>query len=170
MRILEIADKDLFLKYAVPCGEVLVSRGSLDRKTLEGFRRVVADGRRISDDIAESFPVAARMTSIIAQRMGKEKIDEEVIRRYFLFEHDHAVRWRASIWNDVRIDECLIQPGRIVRREGDSLVVNTPSGEKTFRGEFVPEAGRGDFVTLHYDFISEIAGRKNFETLKRMRL
>jgi hypothetical protein len=169
MRILEIDDRDLFLKYAIPCGQVLVDRGSLDREVLENLRKRVAARRPPRESIEDCFPVAARMATIIAHRMGKERIDEEVIRRYFLSDHDQAVRWRSSIFPDIKVDECLIHPGRIVRREGDLLVAKTPRGELSLRGDFAPEAKRGDLVTVHYDFISEITGRKDFDRLLRMR-
>ena len=39
-RILPITDKELFLRYAIPCGEVLVNRGSLDPRLLRKAERI----------------------------------------------------------------------------------------------------------------------------------
>ncbi len=170
MRVLEIVNKELFLRYAIPCGQVLVERGSLDRELLEKLNKKVADERPVRERIEDLFPVAARMCTIIANMLGKESIDSDVIRRYFLFEHERAVKWRASLFPDIRIDECLVQPGRILRKERGMLLASTPRGELLLRRELVPEGNRGDFVTVHYDFASEIIGRKEFEMLKGMRL
>ena len=169
MEILEIEDKELFLKYAIPCGQVLVRRGTLDGAVLQELNRRMVDGSAIKGDIGKYFPVAAKMTSIIATEMGKEMVDSEVIRRYFLSEHDKAVKWRASIFPDIPVDECMIQPGRVIKTTGDNIIINTPNGEKLFRKDFIPEARRGDMVTLHYDFASEITDRDSFRKLVRMR-
>jgi hypothetical protein len=170
MRLMEIADKELFLRYAVPCGQILVRRGSLDAGVLESLRKRTAEGRSVRDDVAECFPVAARMTTLLAQKMGREEIDEDVIRRYFLFDHDRAVRWRASLFPDVSVEECLISPGRISEIQRGGILVNTPRGELSLRKDFIPEARRGDLVAVHYDFVAEPLPRKDFDALLRRRL
>ena len=170
MKNLEIIDKELFLKYAIPCGHVLVDRGSLEKEVLERLNKKMIDNQTIRENISEYFPIAAKMTTIIAKRLSKDVIDEEVIRQYFLQEHDQAVKWRSSIFPDIPKDECMIQPGRIKNINGETMLVNTPRGELELKRDFVPEALKGGLVTVHYDFVSEMIDRESFDRLMKMRL
>jgi len=154
MKILPITDKELFLRYAIPCGEVLVRRGSLDPRLLKKAERIVTDGKTANIDPARMFPVAAKMCTLIALRMGKKAIDAEVIRRYFLFEHEKAVRWRAKIYPDVIPEKCIVFPARVLR-SGELLLVNTPAGKRILDARFAPEVRRGDWVSTHYSYASE---------------
>jgi hydrogenase maturation factor len=164
MKILPITDKELFLRYAIPCGQVLVNRGSLDPKLLKKAERIVTDGKTANIDPGKMFPTAAKMCTLIALKMGKKAIDAEVIRRYFLFEHEKAVRWRMKIYPDVAPEKCIVFPARVLR-SGELLLVNTPSGKRILDTRFAPEVKRSDWVATHYSYASEkISG----ETAKRM--
>jgi hydrogenase maturation factor len=164
MKILPISDKELFLRYAIPCGEVLVKRGSLDPKLLKKAEKIVTDGKTANIDPSKMFPTAAKMCTLIAHKMGKKVIDQEVIRRYFLFEHEKAVRWRMRIYPDVVPEKCIVFPARVLR-SGELLLVNTPAGKRILDTRFAPEVKRGDWVSMHYSYASEkISG----ETAKRM--
>jgi hydrogenase maturation factor len=170
LKNLEIIDKELFLKYAIPCGHVLVNRGSLEKEVLERLNKKMIDNQAIRENISEYFPVAAKMTTLIAKRLSKDVVDEEVVRQYFLQEHDQAVKWRSSIFPDIPKDECMIQPGKVKDISEESLLVNTPRGELEFKRDFVPEALKGDMVTVHYDFVSEMIDKESFDKLMKMRL
>jgi poly-beta-hydroxyalkanoate depolymerase len=82
-KILPIKNKELFLRYAIPCGEVLVRRGELQNDILEELSQSVSEGKEIRIPIEKIFKVASRMCTILAKQMRKKEIDEEVIRRYF---------------------------------------------------------------------------------------
>jgi len=164
MKILPITDKELFLRYAIPCGEVLVKRGSLDPKLLKKAERIVTDGKTANIKPEEMFPTAAKMCTLLAHKMGKKAIDAEVIRRYFLFEHEKAVRWRMKIYPDVIPEKCIVYPARVLR-SGELLLVNTPGGKKILDTRFAPEVKRGDWVSTHYSYASE---KISSETAKRM--
>lgn len=164
MKILPIADKELFLRYAIPCGEVLVKRGTLDPRLLKKAERIVTEGKTANIDPGKMFPVAAKMCTLIALRMGKKAIDAEVIRRYFLFEHEKAVRWRMKLYPDIIPEKCIVFPARVLR-SGELLLVNTPSGKKILDTRFAPEVKRGDWVSTHYSYASE---KIPSETARRM--
>jgi hydrogenase maturation factor len=164
MKTLPIVDKELFLRYAIPCGEVLVNRGSLDPKLLKKAERIVTDGKTANIDSGKMFPTAAKMCTLIAHKMGKKAIDAAVIRRYFLFEHEKAVRWRMKLYPDVAPEKCIVFPARVLR-SGELLLVNTPSGKKILDTRFAPEVKRGDWVATHYSYASE---KIPSETAKKM--
>jgi hydrogenase maturation factor len=164
MKILPITDKELFLRYAIPCGEVLVNRGSLDARLLKKAEKIVTDGKAANINPEKMFPTAAKMCTLIARKMGKKEVDAQVIRRYFLFEHEKAVRWRMRIYPDVAPEKCIVFPARVLR-SGELLLVNTPSGKKILDTRFAPEVKRGDWVATHYSYASE---KIPSETAKRM--
>jgi hypothetical protein len=154
-KALPIRDKELFLRYAIPCGEVLVRRGELRHELLQKLNDSVAHGQDIDLPIEKMFKVASRMCTILAKRMGKSEIDEEVIRRYFMLEHEKAIKWRKQVRPDIKVRECMVYPGRVLRIDFDKALVKTPLGEALLRNDFTPDLHPGDRVSTHYDYVSE---------------
>ena len=126
---LPIKDKELFLRYAIPCGDVLVKRGELRHDLLQELNDSVANGQEIDMPVGKIFKVASRMCTILAKRMGKSEIDAEVIRRYFLLEHEKAIEWRKKLRPDISVKDCLVYPGKVLKIDFDKALVKTPLGE-----------------------------------------
>ena len=154
-RSLTIKDKELFLKYAIPCGDVLVERGELKHKLLDRMKSSVISQNELNYEIENIFRVAVRMCTIIGIQMGKKEIDEEVIRRYFLHEHEKAIQWRMQIKPDVIPERCRVYPGRVIRANNDGTILNTPLGRVVSKDEFVDRLKTGDWVSMHYSQIAE---------------
>ncbi len=150
-----VEDPELFLRYAIPCGNVLVRRGCLDKRVLNKLENGVVLERSFRGDVSRFFPVASKLCQYIASQLGKEKIDSEVIRRYFLIEHKKAVLWRAKHFPDINVKECIVYPGRVINIIKDKIEVNTPAGRKIVKNIFIPEVNKNDWVTVHYDFACE---------------
>lgn len=146
-----IKDKELFLKYAIPCGRVLVNRGTLEKKTLQNLYTKVLNKKEPKTDLSECFPVATKMCEILAKEMGKPFIDKEVIEKYFLFEHKKAVERRVKLFQDIP-EECVVHPGKVLQVNKDQILVNTPLGERIIRNDFLPEIRRNDWISIHYDY------------------
>lgn len=154
-RTLPIKDRELFLRYAVPCGGVLVRRGELRESLLDNFRHSVRDKQEIKEPIEDVFKVASRMCTILAKQMGKTEIDAGVIRKYFLSEHEKAIEWRRQVKPDINVKDCIVRPGRVLRIDPDGVMVRTKLGEKLFRNDFAGDVKVNDWVSVHYDYISE---------------
>ncbi|NIO22549.1 MAG: hypothetical protein GTN38_00795 [Candidatus Aenigmarchaeota archaeon] len=167
--ILPIRNKELFLRYAIPCGEVLVNRGELREELLKKLNDSVKNRQEIDFPVEGIFKVATRMCSILAKRMGKKEIDDEVIRRYFLLEHEKAIIWRKQIRPDLDVRECLVYPGRVLRIDPDKVLVRTKLGEKFFRNDFVGNLKNGDRVSVHYDYVSERIKQNHVNRMLRRR-
>jgi len=165
-KTLPIKDKPLFLRYAIPCGEVLVKRGELERQTLLSLNEATREKLEIDYPIEKIFPVASKMCTIIARQMGKREIDAEVIRRYFLIEHEKAIKWRQKVRPELKIEECLVYPARVLRIDDKNIFVKTPLGEKFLRPDFAKGIKVNDWVSVHYDYVVEKI-KQNW--IKRMR-
>jgi len=154
-KVLPIKDRELFLRYAIPCGEFLVRRGELRNEVLNRLNDSVKNGQETDIPIEETFKVASRMCTILARQMGKSEIDAEVIRRYFMVEHEKAVMWRKQVRPELKLEECLVYPGRVLKIGNDGILVRTPLGERMFRDDFAHGIKANDVVSVHYDYIAE---------------
>ncbi|MCD6495905.1 MAG: hypothetical protein J7K54_01405 [Candidatus Aenigmarchaeota archaeon] len=156
-RVLPIENRDLFLRYAVPCGDVLVRRGELQKELLDSMRNAVKEGSDVEFSIEDKFKVASRMCTILAKQMNKDRIDDEVIRRYFLVEHEKAILWRKQVKPDIDVEECKVYAGRITKLDDRFAFVKTPLGEVMLRTDFREglKLKEGDWVSKHYGYIAE---------------
>lgn len=162
-------NRELFLRYAIPCGEVLVDRGELREELLKKLNDSVRDKQEIDIPVERVFKVATRMCSILAKQMGRKEVDDEVIRRYFLLEHEKAIRWRKEIRPDLSVKDCLVHPGRILRIDPDRILVRTKLGEKFFRNDFAEGLKTKDWVSVHYDYIAERIKRDHVNKMLKRR-
>jgi len=144
--------KKLFLKYAIPCGHVLVKRGYLKEEKLERITKKLIENKKISENLEKIFPVGMRMCFLTAKRMKKKKIDENVIREYFWNEHEKAILWRSQIYPDIP-ESCKIVRGKVIK-SGKIAKVLTEKGEIKAKTDFV-KVFPGDEVIVHYDYIVE---------------
>ena len=163
---MEIKNKELFLRYAIPCGEVLVRRGDLQKEMLEKLSERIERKRDIDIPVGRLFPVAGKMCTVLAKEMGKERIDDDVIRRYFLHEHEKAIKWRRLFFKDIDLKECLVKPGRVMNA-GEKVVLNTPLGKRVVEKNFEPELKKNDWVSMHYDHICEKLPRDHAKKMLR---
>ncbi len=167
-RVLPIKNKELFLRYAVPCGEVLVRRGEVKAALLKQLNDSVRHGQPVDYPIEDVFRVASRMCTIIAKQMGRSEIDDEVIRRYFMVEHENAIRWRMQVRPELKLEECLVYPGRVLKIADEGLMVKTPLGERMFRADFAEGLKARDWVSVHYDYVAEKIRESHVNRMKRL--
>lgn len=151
---MEISDKKLFLKYALPCSVVLIRRGQVEKGVIDKLFMKVEEGKRIKGNPGEIFQFAGAACKLIARERGKDKIDSEVIREYFLERHDKAVTERHKEMRDFKPSECRVYPGKVLET-GDLIRALTPRGIKLFRKDFEPFIKEGDYVTVHRGFVIE---------------
>ena len=165
-KVLPIKDRELFLRYAIPCGEVLVRRGEVRESLLKQLNDSVKNRQEVEAPIEDVFKVASRMCTILAKRMGKNAIDEEVIRRYFLVEHEQAILWRKQVRPELKLEECLVYPGRVLKIADEGILVRTPLGERMFRSDFAQGLKARDWVSVHYDYVSERINESHVNRMK----
>jgi len=151
---MEIENRLLFFKYALPCAGTLIERGSLTRENFEKMLSLVEEGKEPEKGKEKIFKVAMAYLTFIAKEKSKDIIDEEVIREYFLFRHDEAVEERFEEMGDFDSLQCKTWPG-IVKDVKDDAFVETPIGIKPYKKIFVKDLKVDDTVVVHRDFIVE---------------
>jgi len=171
VNFLKVSDKGLFLRYAIPCGSVLVRRGTVSQELLDEMKTKVVNNEQINDKYTEVYKVALFFLTKIARGLGKKVIDKEVIHKYYFKEHDEVVTARSKVKTDVNEQLCRVKPGKILKINGIATV-ETPLGEFEVKLDFIPEAKIGDFITVHYDYgceiISETLAKKLWKTKHQM--
>jgi hydrogenase maturation factor len=152
---MEITDRELFFKYALPCATTLVKRGVVTQDYVNQLIELVYKNKPIPKDTEEIFKVAMAMCNSIAAKMKKDSIDKEVIRRYFLVEHARIVDLRYKIKKDFDPVLCKTYKGEVIAVGKHDAVVETKLGKLKCRTDFTPYISVGDRVVVHNKFIVE---------------
>lgn len=152
---MRIDDRLLFLRYALPCAGTLVKRGVVSQGQVNGMISLVSKNRLPPEGAEGIFKVANAMCTVIARRMGKESIDADVIRQYFLLEHSRVVDDRFELMGDFNPVDCKTYAGKVVEAGADSALVKTTLGERRYKMVFAKDVKKGDNVAVHFDFVIE---------------
>ena len=145
----------LFLKYALPCADTLVERGAVSKKLIKESIRKISLNRKVSGHPEKFFKTAYTMCEKIARRTKKKSIDENVVRRYFLFEHDKVVDSRYESFKDFNPLQCRVFPGKILKIKNKEALIKTIIGKKKYRTNFIQNLRIGDCVVVHRCFTVE---------------
>ncbi|MEM5812995.1 MAG: hypothetical protein QXU71_01375 [Candidatus Aenigmatarchaeota archaeon] len=152
-------DKYLFLRYALPCAKEMIKRKEVSKEYIEKIKYCIKNKEKIKEDYLKTFPIAYSFCKEIGKKIKRNAMDEEVIRRYFWFEHDKVVDILGS-----KI-ECKIFPGKVEKIKGKKATLITPIGEKICSLDLAKDIKEGDFVTLHYNYVVEKISKKDAEIL-----
>lgn len=167
MMCMEIKDEAaglLFLRYALPsavgregepgsCSGDIISASKADPKLVEQVSR----GELPGIDIRSNFRVAACWCDIIAKELGRESIDDDVIRAYFWFIHDAVIDRRVNAGEKFDSAACRVLFGSIsdVDSALGSSRVETPFGKIECNTVLVDDPKVGDRVATHFNYITE---------------
>lgn len=167
---MEIEDRELFLKYALPCASTLVKRGSVTQDHIDNLIVMVSNGQMPKENAEEMFKVATAVCGHIAERMNKQKIDTEVVRQYFLFEHSPVVDQRYDLMHDFNPVDCKTYTGVVSKTENGYAIVRTSLGERKYKTVFARDVKENDKVVVHFDFIIEKISDETAEKMENARL
>jgi len=145
----------LFFKYAIPCAETLAKRGFITQRYRKKLMKNVIFNKKIPKDTEKIFKIANIMCEKIAKKLGKKFIDKDVIRKYFLFEHDKIVDKRYKMFKDFDSLQCRLYSGKVINLKNRKIIVHTIIGNKKYKNIFIPNLKIGNFVVVHRDFIIE---------------
>jgi hypothetical protein len=150
---MKVKDKDLFMRYAIPCADTLVKRGSITQEKLVELIGKMACGKMFSDEDTDIFKVAKVHCTLMAKKSGKSEIDSEIIEEYFLERHDEVVDDRFKLMGDFDPERCRVKSGEVMSVADRKALVKTRKGESEYRTDFIPGVKKGDTVIVHRDFI-----------------
>jgi len=151
----EISNRLLFFKYALPCSKTLEERGSLSREKRLEMLELVKSGKEPQAGSENYFKVAMAHLDFIAMQKKLNRITDEVIREYFLFGHDEAVDERYGLMGDFDPESCRTYSGIVRSANGNIVQVYTPMGTREFNGDLVSGIKEGDIVSTHRGYVVE---------------
>ena len=162
-----VKDRLLFLKYALPCAGTLVRRGNVTQERISDLVGLVSRGEVPEEQAEGMFKVAMAMCASIADRMGRNSIDAQVIRTYFLLEHSEVVDDRYRLMKDFDPVACRTYAGRVVDAAAGRATEETSLGSKTYRTDLSGALKAGDAVVVHWDFVVERPPAEFYEKMRR---
>lgn len=155
IRAMELVERELFLKYALPCGTNLVRWGRITQEELD---------KGMAMDINE-YKVALFMCEQAAKKLGRTSIDREAIHQYFWRDHDETVLNHELVYKEIYPDQCIVYPGEYL----GNGVVRLPIGERKVNICFTPNVKQGDYVTVHYSHTCEVIAPEDFNELAELK-
>ncbi len=167
--LLKIKNRKLFFSYALPCAQTFVKRGKLSQEELDEIIKNFSEGKLPKKGFENTFLVANNMLKIIAMKLGKEEIDSQVLRQYYLVDHDKVVDKRYEEVRDFDPMACKIRIGKVLELQKDKAKVETEFGIKEYKTNFIKNIKIGDKVIVHYDFIVEKFTEKIKKDLRKMK-
>ena len=152
---MEISNRILFFKYALPCAETLIKRGDLSQEEFVKMLAKVSRGEEPEKNSENVFKVAMAHLKFVSMQKKKNEIDEDSIREYFLFGHDEAVDERFEKMGDFDQEKCRTYPGIVKEVKDGKTLVETPLGTEYYKNDFAKDLKIGEFVVVHRDFVVE---------------
>jgi len=137
------------MKYALPCSDTLIKRGEVDENYIKKLFEIVKSGKDIPKNSEKIFKVAYSFCKKIGEKINKDPMDEDVIRRYFLYEHDDVVE---KIGYE---QSCKVYPGLCLKIENGLAKIITPIGVNFYKMDFLPDLKENEYVVVHREFVVE---------------
>ena len=148
-----------FLRYSFPCAHVLLEMGSIDEKKFEELRQNVLENKQMNrTELMMIFPSAFRRISEVATKMNKDIWDMEVIKNYFLEQHNDYIEKRDGNYKQFGShfgDFCKVYKGKVIGKEEDILIVQYGERVRNVLSDILPDAKIGDTITIHQGFAVE---------------
>ncbi len=167
---MEIEDKLLFFKYALPCAGNSVARGLVTQQEVDRLIDMVSKGEVPDENAEKIFKVAKGICGYTAKMMGKDVIDSEVIREYFLVEHDKVVDDMFALVGDFNPVACKTRTGKIVEVRESTAIVETNLGKEEYRTDFAKNIKKNDKVIVHSGFVVEKASSDVMRKMNRQKV
>ncbi|MBC8500754.1 MAG: HypC/HybG/HupF family hydrogenase formation chaperone [Nanoarchaeota archaeon] len=155
----QMKPEQYFLKYSFPCAHTLLEMGSIDEKKFEELRKNTLQNKVMNRaELVILFPAAFRRIAQVAEKMKKDTWDVDVIRKYFLEDHNMYIDSKEGNYEKFSTefrDFCKVYKGKVVHKEGDILTVEYGHRQRNVLAEILPEAKVGDTIIIHQGFAVE---------------
>lgn len=154
------APERYFLKYAYPCSFVLVEQGRITEKKRKELEKKLLGNKPIDRNELEAlFPAAFKRIKELAEEMERDAWDLAVIKEYFFGEkHNDFIEKKDgmyAVFGPTFKELCKIHKAEVIARKNNVLTVKYNSVERNVFATLVPDAKKGDKVTVHLAFAIE---------------
>ena len=151
--------EEYFFRYAFPCSQVLLQLKRISEEDYD-FLEETFLVREVPprSDLERIFPVAFERIKRLAEKMGKDYWDFDVISEYWLRDHNEVIARGEGVY--ATAPESFkrmrrINVASVVKRKGDNLIVEYEGGERVVNDFLVPGVNVRDKVRIHYGYAVE---------------
>lgn len=150
-----------FIRYAHPCAHILCNvRGEVSEEEFAAMGRAAVEGRKLDREFLEgAFWRAFTRISKIAEELGKDKWDVDVIHEYFCVRHNAVLD--GSDYPEAFKEMCKVYEGEVLSEEEDGEVVVSYLSEqggikkRKVKKDYLPDLQPGDRVRIHWMYAVE---------------
>ena len=148
-----------FFKYAFPCAFLKLKGEEITKREYYEMERKFYNGSSIGKkNLERIFKPAFIRIKRLAERMQKDYWSIDVIKEYWLKEHNKLIDKNDGGWAEQQYrfkDLCKIHRAEIIEEKSKSLVVKYGNRKREVYNVLVPDAKKGDSVTIHFSYAIE---------------
>jgi len=143
-----------FFKYAFPCAQVKIRRGTLTVEEYNNLRKLFLENNPPDKETLEKiFPPAFKRIKKLADKMNKEVWDPEVIKEYWTKEHNRLIDNKDGMYaeaSETLKDLCKIHEAEVIEKKANKLLVKYDDKKRAVFNFLIPDINIRDKVTIHY--------------------
>jgi len=161
--MIEETSEAVFFRYSADCAYQLFSLGRIKEREYQIIRDCREHGKVPDRIFLEAvFPAAIERIKRLAKTLSKDYWDAEVIRKYFLEEHNRIIDrgdgYYAIAPKSIK-ELCKVRVGKIKNSEtiGGEVIYTVDYGDKeeTALGKYLPDVKIGERISTHWKFAIE---------------
>jgi hypothetical protein len=154
-----ISSEKYFLKYAFPCAFLKLERKEITDKEYKELESKFLEGDSVSRSKLEKiFKPAFIRIKRLAKKMNKDYWNFDVMKEYWLNEHNKLIEENDGGYSEQTEkfkDLCRIHVAEIIEKDGNKFIVQYSNKKRRVYNSILPEADRGDRVTIHFKYAIE---------------
>jgi len=154
-----ISPEKYFLMYAYPCIRNLQHQHKLSEEDAEILEKLLFGKKTLKRDYLEScFPNAFKRIRIVAAQMNKDYWDIEVLRKYWLEEHNKFIEAGDGDYATATPsfkELCKVHKAEVIGKKDNILSVKYDGIIRKVFATLVPDVKKGDKVSVHLAFAIE---------------
>ncbi|MFH1210020.1 MAG: HypC/HybG/HupF family hydrogenase formation chaperone [archaeon] len=149
-----------FLKYALPCSYVLVDQKRLSKEEQEELRYRLLNNKEITkEELERTFTAAFRRIKELAKKMNKDYWDINVIKKYWLEEHNRYIDKNDGMYSKFSEnfrEICKVYKAEVIEINKNILTVSYNNKTRKVFSDLIPNVKLKDMVTIHQGYAIEI--------------
>ncbi|MFH1376227.1 MAG: HypC/HybG/HupF family hydrogenase formation chaperone [Candidatus Woesearchaeota archaeon] len=150
-----------FLKYSFPCAFIANQRGVINFEEFKRLEDAAINNKVLPREFLEKvFVMAFGRIQKLADELGKDKWNFDVIKEYFITRHNDIIDQGFSSYAkapESLKNLCRIHKAKVLEIRDDFLIVEYGGNRKrTVMKSLVPGVSIGDSVSIHYGYAVEI--------------
>lgn len=159
-KMIDETPEAVFFRYSADCAYQLFSLNRITRQQYVMIMNFREKGEVPDRTFLEAvYPVAIERIKRLAKSLGKNYWDVEVIRKYFLEEHNKVIDRGEGYYADAPLslrELCKVRIGTVKAKGNRSYRVDFGDREEDVVGKYVPNASIGDRISTHWKVAVEI--------------